>query len=153
MRTLLFTKKDQLIKENNKYYMLCNHKKIDFNWKKYKECTDYNAKSIIYNIRENIVNGLINLIFTLYKECNIKNLNCEFNPSGSIGPEATLDSDYDLTINGHYKISQIIKIFNSIFEKEFQSTSSEIFDTNLYGYSFILPKNNVINNTKYGLLY
>ena len=145
MSTLLFTKKDQLVHENNKYYMLCNNEKYEFNWKKYKECSDNSTKSIIFNIRENIVNGLINLIFTLHNECDKSE--CKFNASGSIGPEATLDSDYDLTINGHYKISEIIKIFNSIFEKEFQSTSSEIFDTNLYGYSFILPKSNVINNT------
>ena len=97
-------------------------------------------------MRKTIVDDLIKFIFNNYPPCKIdNNIVCNSSPSGSVGPEATLNSDYDLTVNGNYKISEIIQMFNSIFEKEFNKTSSEIFDTNLYGYSFLIPKSAVLH--------
>ncbi len=142
-----------LIKHKNKYHLtescLKKNDKILFTWSNYKIFLADNIKQEIYKIRKLIVDNLIMFIFNNYPPCKInQNIVCNSSPSGSVGPEATLNSDYDLTINGNYKISEIIQMFNSIFEKEFQSTSSEIFDTNLYGYSFLIPNSAVINNLK-----
>jgi hypothetical protein len=120
-----------------------------FTWKEYKKLLSNNQKNIIYNFRQEIVDSLIKFIFENFKNCKHNaNIICNFNASGSTGNESTLNSDYDLTLNGHYKISKIIQIFNSIFENEFRGTSSEIFDTNLYGYSFLIPQSNTLKNTK-----
>ena len=110
----------------------------EFNWSNYKEYFGDDKKSIIYAFRTELVNELIQFIFDNYPPCT--DSICKFVPSGSTGPDATLNSDYDLTLSGNYKISVIIQMFNSIFEHEFGKTSSEIFDTNLYGYSFLINK-------------
>jgi hypothetical protein len=136
-KTFLENKKTEL----TYYVMSCkSHPNLinEFNWDNYKKCQPIVIKKIINQKREEIVNGLITFIFSKFKICEDK---CNFTPSGSTGIEATLDSDYDLTINGHFQISQIIRIFNSTFESVFKKPSSVIFDTNLYGYSFILPQN------------
>lgn len=116
----------------------------EFNWHNYKDNFSDDKKAIVYAFRTELVDELIKFIYENYPPCagNI----CKFNPSGSTGPEATLNSDYDLTLAGNYKISVIIQMFNSIFEHEFEKTSAEIFDTNLYGYSFLITKAGVKTN-------
>jgi len=123
-----------------------------FDWNSYKEKYDDEKKSLIYQFRTNIVDGLINFIFRNYGPCHNPGMICNFNASGSIPPEATLDSDYDLTLSGNYKISVIIQIFNSIFKTEFGKTSAEFFDTNLYGYSFLISKAGVQGNKLWTLI-
>jgi hypothetical protein len=112
--------------------------KPEFNWHNYKEHFGDSQKAVVYAFRTNLIDELIKFIFKHYPQC--ANETCKFIPSGSTGPEATLNSDYDLTLAGNYKISVIIQMFNSIFEHEFSKTSAEIFDTNLYGYSFLINK-------------
>lgn len=116
----------------------------EFNWHNYKEHFDDSQKAIVYAFRTELVDDLIKFIFDNYPQCS--GSTCKSIPSGSTGPEATLNSDYDLTLSGNYKISSIIQMFNSIFEHEFRSTSAEIFDTNLYGYSFLISKAGVKSN-------
>jgi hypothetical protein len=104
-------------------------------------------------LRYDIVNTLLKFIFNNFPDCKKdEKLICEFKESGSSGNMATLDSDYDLTLNGHFKISTIIRLFNSIFEKEFGFSSAYIFDTNLYGYSFILPENIIDGDIRWSKL-
>ena len=117
-----------------------------FNWSNYKNFFPDNIKKTVYAFRTELVDGLINFILSNYPECNQNNIKCTFAPSGSTGPEATLSSDYDLTLAGNYKISVIIQMFNSIFENEFGLTSAEVFDTNLYGYSFLIKKGAIGTN-------
>ncbi len=116
----------------------------EFNWDNYKKQFDDNQKKVVYAFRTELVDELIKFIFKNYPPCAGET--CKFIPSGSTGPEATLNSDYDLTLSGNYKISVIIQMFNSIFEHEFGKTSAEIFDTNLYGYSFLINKPAVGSN-------
>lgn len=50
-----------------------------------------------------------------------------------------LSSDYDITLYGHHKkITKVIQGFDNIIESIFQDTSSKLFDTNIYGISFII---------------
>ena len=139
-----------LFKQNNKYYIIstCNtqNTNIELTWNNYKKYLSETNKNWINQLRSDIINKLIIHIFNNFPDC--KNNSCNFNISGSSGSDATLDSDYDLTLNGNYKISKIIQIFNSIFESGFGESSSIIFDTNLYGYSFLIPHNAISNNTK-----
>ncbi len=147
-----------LVKKDDIYYLYidntnsktgdCKNKnKIEFNWNNYKNYLTSNRKTVIYNTRVLIINELLNHIFNNFSKCKKYNQQiCVYNSSGSTSIDASLESDYDLTLNGNYAISEIIEIFNSIFEKEFGKTSFEIFDTNLYGYSFIIPKNSSKNN-------
>ena len=153
---LLSSENKCIIKHNDKYYIdnICtinnnNLQALPFTWSNYKKLSD-SDKQKINKSRKNIVDSLIKFIFKRYTPCNDPNNNmiCNFIPSGSTGADETLNSDYDLTLNGNYKISEIIQMFNSIFEKEFGETSAVIFDTNLYGYSFIIPYNAVANNLK-----
>ena len=80
----------------------------------------------------------------IYKNCD--NV-CVSNASGSVGPNATLLSDYDLTITGHFQISKIITIFNTIINNIFYLSSNDALDTNLYGYSFLILRNTSDINT------
>ena len=153
---LLSSQNKCIVKNDNKYYIENTCIKNDntsinipFTWSNYKKLSDNDKKQINLS-RKNIIDSLIKFILFKYSPCNDLNneIICNFVPSGSTGADGTLNSDYDLTLNGNYKISEIIQMFNSIFEKEFGETSAVIFDTNLYGYSFIIPLNAVINNKK-----
>lgn len=140
-------------KSDDKYYITDKCKKtemnVPFTWNNYKRFLLDEKRENIYIIRKKIVDRLINFIFDNYPECKVDdNKICIFGSSGSIGPEATLFSDYDLTLSGNYKISEIIQMFNSIFESEFNEPSSVIFDTNLYGYSFLIVNNAIKENFK-----
>jgi len=127
--------------DNDKSYLLSKNTLLT--WDNIKK-QSIQIKQILFNFRKKIVDTLIKKIFDVFPDCLIND--CISNASGSVGPEATLDSDYDLTIAGHYKVSQMIQIFNSVIEKVFKASPSEVFDTNLYGYSFLIPPNSTSNN-------
>jgi hypothetical protein len=57
---------------------------------------------------------------------------CVANSVGS----TTITSDYDITLTGPFAYL-IIKYFNEHFRNEFNAESGEIFDTNLYGTTFL----------------
>ncbi len=148
--------KCHVIKGSSKYHIVKSEMGIcekasninsqpEFNWHNYKEHFDDSQKTVVYSFRTELVDELIKFIFRHYPQCS--GLTCKSIPSGSTGPDATLNSDYDLTLSGNYKISVIIQMFNSIFEHEFGKTSAEIFDTNLYGYSFLINKAAVGGNS------
>ena len=130
-----------IIIDNNKSYLLSKNTLLTWDNIKKQPIT---IKQILFNFRKEIVDTLINKIFEVFPAC-LNNI-CISNASGSVGPEATLDSDYDLTIAGHYQVSIMIQIFNSVIEKVFKAAPSEVFDTNLYGYSFLIPPKGTSNN-------
>ena len=99
-----------------------------------------------FDFRTKFVDNLIKSIFVFYG-CNPDN-KCISSPSGSVGPQANLGSDYDITINNQtLNVSNIIRSFNTIILKTFGNQPSVVFDTNLYGYSALLPKQ-ILNNKK-----
>ncbi len=107
------------------------------------------TKSVI-GLRQFIVDTLLDLIFFIKDDCLSKSKSqeivCEKTASGSVGTNANLHSDYDLTITGSFTISSIIQIFNSVIFKTFSKVSAEVFDTNIYGYSFLIPATLTLDN-------
>ena len=135
-------------------------------WNDIKKAEEEKLRAF-YNFRLEIVDFIINKLFEKYN-CNNKsdnNIECSKNASGSTGEQANLKSDYDLTISNpnisdptttsknileHSKniqsnmyTSTMIRIFNSIISKIFGNQPADVFDTNIYGYSGMLP---VIDN-------
>jgi hypothetical protein len=86
-------------------------------------------KSLFWYLRKAIVDSLLVFI--------IKQHNIGFPIGMSVG-STKLSSDYDITLYAQTKITtKIIADFNTVFENIFRSTSTEVFDTNIYGISFI----------------
>jgi len=98
------------------------------------------------HFRKNVVDELIENIFD-YFSCD--DVLCQQVASGSVGADANLMSDYDLTIvNQNLKTSEIIQMFNSIIMEVFGATPAEALDTNLYGYSCIIENSILFKNKK-----
>ena len=99
-----------------------------------------------FNFRLNLVDTLIDKIFEFY---GCTSDSCTKSASGSVGADANLFSDYDLTITEHnFLATKIIQTFNSVIEETFGSTPFEVFDTNLYGYSGLIPVSTNFKNHK-----
>jgi len=99
-----------------------------------------------FNFRLHLVDILIDKIFDFYG-CTTES--CTKSASGSVGDDANLFSDYDLTITEHnFLATKIIQTFNSVIEETFGSTPFEVFDTNLYGYSGLIPQSLNFKNNK-----
>lgn len=149
----------QLLKHNYKIiyiYGIINiidiEKNINIKWKwtnikKYFK-NNVTVMTIFFNFRKELVDNILNIIFNYNNKCNNS---CKFISSGSIGPHANLESDYDLTVTGHFNMSTIIKIFNDTIYYVFKTSSGEAFDTNIYGYSFLInnDENIKLDDNKY----
>lgn len=122
-----------------------------FNWK--WETIKKNLPNKMHffaEFRNKLVDHLIARIFEFFPDCITveknssiitKKQECVSIASGSSGQLANEFSDYDLTITGCSGVSHIIQIFNSVIIDVFGNTPFETFDTNLYGYSFLIPEN------------
>lgn len=127
--------------KNNKYYLNASRR---FNWNNIKELEKNDTNCAILEINE--IKELIWLFRKAIVDCIIKySLMFVKDPIQvfSVG-SVKLSSDYDITIYGTSEDTiYIIKQFNQIFQKIFLFNSQCIFDTNLYGTSFIKFKNDV----------
>jgi hypothetical protein len=86
------------------------------------------VKILFWYIRKSIIDTLVGTI--------IYNNNYDLNAL-SVG-STNLESDYDITLYGNYnEVHKTINEFKIVFEQLFNTKSSYIFDTNLYGVSFI----------------
>lgn len=116
-----------------------------WNWEELKK--KFPSKmSLFSEFRNKLVDQLVQTIFDFFPDCitinnKQKYQECVSHASGSSGEQANDFSDYDLTITGCSGVSEIIQIFNSVIIEVFKSTPFEAFDTNLYGYSFLIPVN------------
>lgn len=87
---------------------------------------------------------LIKIIFWYFRKCCVDSIITELisNMNNIIGlsvGSTNLTSDYDITLYGRNKdLSLIIKTFKKIIGLNFYDTSNIIFDTNIYGVSFII---------------
>jgi hypothetical protein len=114
---------------------------VPFTWiemKKYGK-TNTNFIRTIFNLRLEIVDSIVDFLINKHPGCI--STKCTKSASGSTGAQTTLFSDYDISLSGGKSISHIIRIFNSIFKTLFNNPSSIVFDTNIYAYSFMLPRN------------
>ena len=85
-------------------------------------------KIIFWYIRKGIVDTIVGTII------NKNNYSVNALSVGS----TNLESDYDITLYGNYEETyKVINSFKNIFKEILQNKSSYIFDTNLYGVSFI----------------
>lgn len=71
----------------------------------------------------------------LLKE-SMENLDCKHTCSFSSVGSVTNFSDYDVNVTG-IKSTEIVEVFNQRFREIFGKESSEVFDTNVYGSSFV----------------
>ena len=102
---------------------------------------------LFIQLRQQLIDNLLDLIFLINDECYDKtSLICKKTASGSIGLNSNIHSDYDLTLTGSYNISSIIQMFNSVIFKVFTNVPLIVFDTNVYGYSFLIPYSLTFNN-------
>ena len=103
---------------------------------------------LLFDFRKSLVDSLLEKIKTHF---NCNGNECHVEPSGSVGDTANLKSDYDLTlVMKGFSTSNAIQIFNSVIYKVFDDAPFMVFDTNLYGYSPMIPKKSglIISNTK-----
>jgi hypothetical protein len=164
IKNMVINKFEDVVVENNKTYLM-NNESLTFsiennyifingekvNWvgikNKYLFNENPNEKIMraFFDFRTTFVDNLIKIIFKFYG-CNQSN-ECLDAPSGSVGPQANLASDYDITINNQsFNVSHVIRSFNTIIFNTFGDQPSVVFDTNLYGYSALLPKSMLKNN-------
>lgn len=158
-----FTHFNLISKKNNKYFLLGGIKRLS--WKNIKNIDIHHVKTYFKNNTDNCIDiynlfndindvndfnndDFINLvmyikyIFWYFRKIIIDSLvsgALQSTDVVSISVGSTkLDSDYDITLYGKYKeILKIINTFNINFEELFFYNSDTIFDTNLYGVSFI----------------
>lgn len=96
------------------------------------------VKYLIWYFRKIIVDFLL---YNIIKDTKIKAFS-----SGS----TKIDSDYDITLNGNNKIvSNTIYIFNNIIMEVFNEHTDILFDTNLYGLSFINSTKSKFDSEEY----
>jgi hypothetical protein len=115
--------KELCLKKNdiNKILQKNNHMK-DWEWK------DHKGNQEFFNFRKEFVDALLENI--------IIDLNCQYECKAVSVGSNTLVSDYDLTVSGPLS-TEIVDIFNKEFRRIFKKESSIVFDTNVYGASFM----------------
>jgi hypothetical protein len=149
-----------------KYYLLNSYKR--FTWKNinhinsndetkfmtdhfviYKSICDFfqgkdfvlYVKYIFWYLRKIIIDSIISDILSNSNTATI---------AISVG-STKIDSDYDVTLYGNYlNIYKVIHKFNKKFQSIFNDTSDIIFDTNVYGASFIKIDSMSLNAKKCG---
>ena len=88
-------------------------------------------KSLFWYFRKVVVDSIVSDIIML-NDLNVKAM--------SVG-STKLTSDYDITLDGTYnKNSRVIRRFDMFVEVLFMDDSESVFDTNIYGVSFIKGK-------------
>lgn len=88
-------------------------------------------KSLFWYFRKVVVDSIVSDIIRL-ESLNIKAM--------SVG-STKLTSDYDITLDGTYKDnSRVIRRFDRLIEILFMDDSESVFDTNIYGVSFVKDK-------------
>jgi hypothetical protein len=116
-----------LYKTNDKFYL--GDKKFRLSWENIKRSVD-DDRAMFWLFRKAIVDCIIKSILEKLGE----QANMEVYSVGSV----KLDSDYDITLYGSpVYIVFIIDEFQSIIKSLFHQDSSTLFDTNVYGTSFI----------------
>lgn len=88
-------------------------------------------KSVFWYFRKVVVDSIVSDIIR-FNDLDVKAM--------SVG-STKLTSDYDITLDGTYKKnSRIIRRFDRLMEILFMDDSESVFDTNIYGVSFIKGK-------------
>lgn len=135
LNSIEFFKKSGLIDNDNiekKYYIINDGIKLKLSWANIKSIKNNDTKSLFWLFRKLIVDIILKKLLLDYTNIKIY----------SVG-STTLSSDYDITVynvNGNDNdndISHFINDFETMFNNIFNDTSDIVFDTNIYGKSFI----------------
>jgi hypothetical protein len=140
-----FINKEIIIKKkNNFYYIVHGNEEFLFTWKNIVNKKNIKLLEFANYIRTFYVNQLKTLIVKYFENsCNNIRNNIFFNTYckiNSIGSTA-LTSNYNITVSSFLVSTDIVSKFNYYFFNFWNDTSSEIFDTNLYGNCFFITLN------------
>lgn len=155
----LFVLKNMLSKKNNRFYLLNSNKKLSWHNIKNLKSNDiknfpddikkeilkifgdkydilYYIKALFWFFRKAVVDSIISDLINYRKSRSNDEI-----VAMSVG-STSLTSDYDISIDASYNSSgYIIDKYGIFIEKMFNDNSESLFDTNIYGVSFI--KSNV----------
>lgn len=134
-----FLSSNLLIKVGNKYYIITDTVKLRLTWENVKTLNDTYIQKLFWLFRKSIVDLLLKKILV---ELNLdQKINFKIYSVGS----NNLSSDYDITLYGDTQDKgNVITTFEKEFKNIFYDHSSLVFDTNIYGKSFVsFEKNNL----------
>lgn len=156
----LFRKMGLIRKSQNMYFILNGNKRLTWNNiknLKLSDIKDLNEDTIdklskIYMLNDKLDNNILLMIKSLFwyfrkvmvdsilgDIIRLENLNVKAMSVGS----TKLTSDYDITLDGTYKSTgKVIMKYNRFVEILFMDDSERVFDTNVYGVSFIKESGN-----------
>jgi hypothetical protein len=119
----------KLIKYKDSYYIKGKKYLLKLTWNNIKTIKYKKKKELFWLFRKIVIDSIIKHIIKHHKFKHLKVF--------SVG-SSNLNSDYDITLYGEDddKI-KLIDEFNSIFNLYFNENSSILFDTNIYGKSYI----------------
>jgi hypothetical protein len=126
----MFTELNFVTIIDSKFYLASKDK---MSWENIKNLQDEQARMLFWLFRKSIVDNIIKNGLRMLFEKN-RNAYIQVYSVGS----TKLSSDYDITLYGEpeYKI-YMIDYFNNEISRLFRDSSDSLFDTNLYGTSFI----------------
>lgn len=151
----LFVERGLLSKRSNTFYLLGSNKKLS--WLNIKQLKLKDVETIPDGLKQEIfqifgkkydILVYIKALFWFFRKAVVDSIisdliNIRILKSGgtitaiSVG-STSLTSDYDISIDATYKSSAyIIDNFGTFIEKIFNDNSESLFDTNIYGASFI----------------
>jgi hypothetical protein len=121
-----------LIKVGNKYYITTDGIKLKLTWENIKTLNDTSIQKLLWLFRKSIVDLLLKKILVELKLDEKPNFKIY-----SVGSN-NLSSDYDITLYGDTQDKgNVIITFEKYFKNIFYEDSSVVFDTNIYGKSFV----------------
>lgn len=128
---MFFIKSDILTKSGIKYYINDKNIKVKLTWENIKELESTETKELFWLFRKLIVDTILR---QLLLKLNISSDTFKIYSVGS----TSLSSDYDITLYGSNDDKVlIITEFQKRFKNIFGDDSSIVFDTNIYGKSYI----------------
>jgi hypothetical protein len=139
-----FTSSKLLHKVGNKYYISTEVIRLKLTWENIKTLHDVSIQKLLWLFRKSIVDLLLKKILVKLKLDEKPNFKIY-----SVGSN-NLSSDYDITLYGDTKDKgNFIITFEKEFKDIFYEDSSIVFDTNIYGKSFIsFEKNDLYSEFK-----
>lgn len=128
--------KGLLIRSGVRFYIIDNNFKLKLTWGNIKSLKNENNQKIFWLFRKLIVDAILKRI--LLKKFNNNKSICQIFSVGS----TKITSDYDITLYGSDDNKVIvINEFQKFFKQFFSEDSSIVFDTNVYGKSYIYFSN------------
>jgi hypothetical protein len=129
-----------LLKIGNKYYITIGENKLKLSWNNIKSLADVSLQKLLWLLRKCIVDLILKKILFQLQFDKKKNFKIF-----SVGSN-NLSSDYDITLYGDtIDKGTVIILFQEEFKKIFYEDSSIVFDTNIYGKSFISFEKNELS--------